>query len=39
MREPLRDKERLNHMLAATEHVIRYTSGKTYDDLKALFLP
>ena len=35
MREPLRDKERLNHMLAATERVIRYTSGKTYDDLKA----
>ena len=35
MREPLRDKERLNHMLAAAERVIRYTSGKTFDDLKA----
>ena len=35
MREPLRDKERLEHMLAAAERVIRYTSGKTFDDLKA----
>ena len=35
MREPLRDKERLAHMLAAAERVIRYTSGKTFDDLKA----
>ena len=34
MREPLRDKERLEHMLAAVERVIRYTSGKTFDDLK-----
>ena len=33
MREPLRDKERLNHMLAAIERVIRYTSGKAFDDL------
>ena len=35
MREPLRDKERLSHMLAAAEHVIRYTSDKTFEDLKA----
>lgn len=35
MREPLRDKERLEHMLAAAERVIRYTSDKTFDDLKA----
>ena len=34
MREPLRDKERLAHMLAAADRVIRYTSGKTFDDLK-----
>ena len=35
MREPLRDKERLEHMLAAVERVIRYTSGKSFEDLKA----
>ena len=33
MREPLRDKERLEHMLAAAERVIRYTSNKDFDDL------
>lgn len=35
MREPLRDKERLQHMLAAADRVIRYTSGKAFEDLKA----
>lgn len=35
MREPLRDKERLEHMLAAADRVIRYTSDKTYKDLVA----
>ena len=35
MREPLRDKERLAHMLAAADRVIRYTSDKTFEDLKA----
>ena len=35
MREPLRDKERLEHMLAAADRVIRYTSNKTYKDLVA----
>ncbi|MBO7052729.1 MAG: DUF86 domain-containing protein [Prevotella sp.] len=33
MREPLRDKERLEHMLAAIDRVIRYTKDKTYQDL------
>jgi uncharacterized protein with HEPN domain len=35
MREPLRDKERLEHMLAAAHRVIRYTSNKSFEDLKA----
>lgn len=33
MRERLRDKDRLEHILAAIERVLRYTKGKTYDDL------
>ena len=33
MREPLRDRERLEHILAAIDRICRYTSGKTYDDL------
>lgn len=33
MREPLRDKERLQHILEAINRIIRYTSNKTYDDL------
>lgn len=35
MREPLRDRERLEHILAAIDRIQRYTSGKTYDDLTA----
>ena len=35
MRELLRDRERLEHILAAIERVNRYTSNKTYDDLVA----
>ena len=35
MREPIRDRERLEHILAAIDRVARYTSGKTYDDLVA----
>ena len=35
MREPLRDKERLEYRLAAAERVIRYTSGKSFENLKA----
>ena len=33
MREFLRDKERLQHILEAIDRIIRYTSGKTYEDL------
>jgi uncharacterized protein with HEPN domain len=35
MREPLRDRERVEHILAAIDRIQRYTSGKTYDDLVA----
>ena len=35
MREPLRDRERLEHILAAIDRIQRYTAGKTYDDLAA----
>ena len=33
MREFLRDKERLQHIIEAIDRIIRYTSGKTYEDL------
>ena len=33
MRELLRDRERLEHILAAIDRITRYTSGKSYDDL------
>ena len=33
MREQLRDKERLEHILAAINRVVRYTTGKTFEDL------
>ena len=35
MREQLRDKERLEHILAAIDRVVRYTKDKTFDDLLA----
>ena len=35
MREPLRDRERLEHILAAIDRIARYTAGKSYDDLVA----
>ncbi len=35
MREPLRDRERLEHILSAIDRIIRYTSDKSYDDLVA----
>ena len=35
MRERRKDRERLEHILAAIERVLRYTKGKTYDDLVA----
>ena len=35
MREPIRDRERLEHIRTAIHRIIRYTSGKSYDDLIA----
>ena len=35
MREPLRDRERLEHILAAIDRVLRYTKDKTHADLVA----
>lgn len=35
MRELIRDRERLEHILDAIDRVLRYTEGKTYDDLVA----
>ena len=35
MREPIRDKERLQHISAAIDRILRYTSEKTYDDIEA----
>ena len=35
MREQLRDKERLEHILAAIDRVARYTKDKTFDNLLA----
>ena len=35
MREPLRDRERLAHIIAAADNIARYTKGKTFDDLQA----
>ena len=29
MREPLRDRERLEHIIAAADNIARYTEGKT----------
>lgn len=33
MREQLKDRKRLEHILAAIDRVARYTNGKTFDDL------
>ena len=35
MREPRKDKERLEHIIAAIERVERYIKDKTYDDLQS----
>lgn len=35
MREPLKDKERLNHIIEAIDRITRYTSGKTHSDIVA----
>ena len=33
MREPIRDRGRLEHMLAAIDRVMEYMEGKSVDDL------
>ena len=33
MREPLKDRERLEHMLMAIDRILRYTDGKTFQNL------
>ncbi len=33
MREPLKDHERLEHMLLAIDRILRYTQGKTFQDM------
>ena len=33
MREPIRDKERLNHILEAIDTILERTEGMTYDAL------
>ena len=35
MREPLRDRERLEHIITAADNIARYTEGKAFDDLQA----
>ena len=35
MRGPIRDRERLEHIIAAIDRIIRYTSDKSYEDLVA----
>ena len=35
MRDPLRDRERLNHIISCVERIERYIAGKCYDDLVA----
>ena len=35
MREPLKDRERLEHIIAAIDRVLRYTKDVTYDELVA----
>ena len=31
MREPIRDRERLQHILEAIDRIMRYTAGKSYE--------
>ena len=35
MREPIKDRVRLEHIVEAADNISRFTSGKTYDDLLA----
>ena len=34
MREPLKDKGRLEHILASIERIERFMAGMTFDDLR-----
>lgn len=34
MREPLKDRIRLEHIITSADNIVRYTAGKTYDDLR-----
>ena len=34
MREPLKDKERLVHIVEAIDNVFRYTEGKSFEDME-----
>ena len=35
MREPLKDRVRLEHIAEAADNILRYTAGKTYEDMLA----
>ena len=35
MREPLRDRTRLEHIVAAIDNVVSFTEGKTFDLLES----
>jgi uncharacterized protein with HEPN domain len=35
MREPLKDRIRLEHIIEAADNISRYTAGKTYEDMVA----
>ena len=35
MREPLKDRIRLEHIVEAADNIARYAHDKTYDDLQA----
>ena len=35
MREPLKDRSRLRHIIEAIDNVVRYTSGKTFSDMQS----
>lgn len=35
MREEIRNKERLNHIVKSIDRIMRYTAGKKYEDLLA----
>lgn len=34
MREPLKDRARLEHIIAASDNILRYTDSKSYTDLQ-----